>query len=180
MAPAPHPIQGLNASFGTQGREASAVANRHSASVHDRGGDRSDIDVGHQMREHPRNSGLEHASPLLRNQHRVCGLLCTFRNQICRPAVLPGDWAMPLERGPAYLNPERTQEPTDAVLITKERGSVLEAGFPWMLPHLMADVDIGPVTAAVVNGSAVSICYCARLSPLGAEAGVETLDGMRG
>jgi RimJ/RimL family protein N-acetyltransferase len=66
------------------------------------------------------------------------------------------------------------------VLITKEKGSMLEAGFPWKLPHLTADADIGPVTAAVVNGSAVSICYCARLSPLGAEAGVETLDPMRG
>ena len=83
-------------------------------------------------------------------------------------------------RGPAYLIPEGTQEPTDAALITKERGRMLEAGFSWMLPHLTADVDIGPVTAAVVNGSAVSICYCARLSPLGAEAGVETLEAVRG
>ena len=83
-------------------------------------------------------------------------------------------------RGPAYLIPEGTQAPTDAVLITKEKGRMLEAGFPWMLPHLTTEVDIGPVTAAVVNGSAVSICYCARLSPLAAEAGVETLDAMRG
>ena len=83
-------------------------------------------------------------------------------------------------RGPAYLIPERTQGPTDAVLITREKGRMLEAGFPWMLPHLTTEVDIGPVTAAIVNGSAVSICYCARLSPLAAEAGVETLDAMRG
>ena len=83
-------------------------------------------------------------------------------------------------RGPAYLIPEGTRAPSDAVLITKEKGRVLEAGFPWMLPPLKADVDIGPVAAAVVDGSAVSICYCARLSPLAAEAGVETLDAMRG
>jgi len=83
-------------------------------------------------------------------------------------------------RGPAYLIPEGTRAPSDAVLITKEKRRVLEAGFPEMLPPLAADVDIGPVTAAVVNGSAVSICYCARLSPLAAEAGVETLDAMRG
>src|SRR6058998_3722240 len=68
-------------------------------------------------------------------------------------------------RGPAYLIPEGTEAPPYAVLITKEEGRMLEAGFPWMLPHLRADVDIGPVTAAVVNGSAVSICYCARLLP---------------
>jgi len=83
-------------------------------------------------------------------------------------------------RGPAYLIPEGTQAPTDAVLITAETSRTLEAGFPWMLPHLTADVDIGPVTAAVVNGSAASICYCARLSPFAAEAGVETLDEMGG
>lgn len=82
-------------------------------------------------------------------------------------------------RGPAYLIPEGTEAPPYAVLITKEEGRMLEAGFPWMLPHLRADVDIGPVTAAVVNGSAVSICYCARLSPLAAEAGLETLDAMQ-
>src|SRR2546428_13638601 len=51
------------------------------------------------MREHPRKSALEHAAVLLRNQHRVCGRLCTFGNQICRPAVLLGDRAMTLERG---------------------------------------------------------------------------------
>ena len=83
-------------------------------------------------------------------------------------------------RGPAYLIPEGTEAPTDAVLITKGNSRMLEAGFPWMLPHITADVDIGPVTAAVFNGSAASICYCARLSPLGAEAGVETLEAVRG
>ena len=79
-------------------------------------------------------------------------------------------------RRPPRFAPEA---PPYAVLITKEEGRMLEAGFPWMLPHLRADVDIGPVTAAVVNGSAVSICYCARLSPLAAEAGLETLDAMQ-
>src|SRR2546430_4036535 len=83
-------------------------------------------------------------------------------------------------RGPAYLIPEGTGAPSDAVLITKEKGRVLEAGFPWMLPPLKADVDIGPVAAAVVDGSAVSICYCARLSPLAAEAGPRTLGAKSG
>jgi len=83
-------------------------------------------------------------------------------------------------RGPAYLIPEGTQAPIEAVLITKEKGKLLEAGFPWMAAHLTSDADMGPVAAALVNGSAVSICYCARLSPSGAEAGVETLDAVRG
>lgn len=83
-------------------------------------------------------------------------------------------------RGPAYLIRGGAEAHADGVLITKGNGHMLEIGFPWMLPHIMADVDIGPVTAVVVNGRAVSICYCARLSPLGAEAGVETLESMRG
>src|SRR5207237_8946603 len=62
-------------------------------------------------------------------------------------------------RGPAYLIPEGTRAPSDAVLITKEKRRVLEAGFPEMLPPLAADVDIGPVTAAVLNGSAVAYCH---------------------
>lgn len=83
-------------------------------------------------------------------------------------------------RGPAYLIPEGTQAPSGAVLITKGNGHLLEAGFPWMVPHITSDVDIGPVTAAVMNGSAVSVSYCARLSPVAAEAGVETLEAVRG
>jgi GNAT superfamily N-acetyltransferase len=83
-------------------------------------------------------------------------------------------------RGPAYLIPETARVPSAAVVITKDNGYLLEAAFPWMLPHVMADVDIGPVTATVANGRAVSICYCARLSPLAAEAGVETLESLRG
>ena len=83
-------------------------------------------------------------------------------------------------RGPAYLIPEGAQTHTGALLITTGNSHLLEIGFPWIVSHIMADVDIGPVTATVVNGRAVSICYCARLSPLAAEAGVETVEGMRG
>lgn len=83
-------------------------------------------------------------------------------------------------RGPAYLLPQGKAAPPHAVLITNENAHTLGAGFPWMLPHIAADVDLGPVAAAVVNGSAVSICYCARMSSMGAEAGVETLEAARG
>ena len=83
-------------------------------------------------------------------------------------------------RGPAYLIPEGPDTPIDAVRVTKENVHVLETGFPWMVPPIMSEADIGPVTAAVVGSNAVSICYCARLSPLGAEAGVQTLEPMRG
>lgn len=84
------------------------------------------------------------------------------------------------ERGPAYLIPESVRAPTDAVLITKGNGHLLQAGFPGLLRRILADIDIGPISAAVLQGRAVSICHCARLSPLAAEAGVETLEAMRG
>lgn len=84
------------------------------------------------------------------------------------------------ERGPAYLIPGGMGRPTDAILITKENGVVLKNGFPWMLPHVLSAVDIGPVAAAIADGTAVSICFCARLTRSAAEAGVETLQAMRG
>jgi len=44
-----------------------------------------------------------------------------------------------------------------------------------MLQLILDDLDIGPITAVVFEGAAVSICHCARLSPSAAEAGVKTL-----
>jgi GNAT acetyltransferase len=83
------------------------------------------------------------------------------------------------ERGPAYLIPESVVIPSDSVLITKENASILKNGFPRMLRHVLAGSDIGPVAAVVIAGSPVSICYCARLTSSGAEAGVETREAMR-
>ena len=81
-------------------------------------------------------------------------------------------------RGPAFRIPEGTRATGDPVLITKENSHLLDAGFPWIIRSITADV--GPVAAAVVQGKAVSICYCARLSSVAAEAGVETLEAARG
>lgn len=83
-------------------------------------------------------------------------------------------------RGPAYLIPERVRTSAEVVLITRANGHLLQTGFPWRLRRWPADIDIGPITAVVVEGSAVSICFCARLSQVAAEAGVETLEAMRG
>jgi GNAT acetyltransferase-like protein len=83
------------------------------------------------------------------------------------------------ERGPAYLIPKGMRMPPDVVLIAKENVDILQDGFPWMLRYIQADMDLGPVVAAVVKGNAVSICYCARLTTSAAEAGVETRKAMR-
>jgi hypothetical protein len=83
------------------------------------------------------------------------------------------------ERGPAYLIPESLGMSSDAVLVTKENGDILKNGFPWMLRHILAGSDIGPVAAVVVEGNAVSIYYWARPTSSAAEAGVEMREAMR-
>jgi hypothetical protein len=83
------------------------------------------------------------------------------------------------ERGPAYRIPE-VSTPTGVLRITKENGHLLQRGFPGLLRRILAGVDVGPVVCVVARGTAVSTCFCARLSPLAAEAGVETLNAMRG
>lgn len=84
------------------------------------------------------------------------------------------------ERGPSYLVPDHVRPRNETVEITRANGHLLEAEFTWMRRRISNDDDIGPVTAAVENGDAVSICYCARLAPLAAEAGVQTPEHLRG
>jgi RimJ/RimL family protein N-acetyltransferase len=84
------------------------------------------------------------------------------------------------ERGPAYLISESVRAPNDSVLISKGNAHFLQGEFSWVLRLILNDVDIGPVTAIILQDAAVSICYCARLSPWAAEAGVKTLPAMQG
>jgi RimJ/RimL family protein N-acetyltransferase len=83
------------------------------------------------------------------------------------------------ERGPAYWIPEDVQAPAEAVLISETNAQLLEAHFPWKLTS-RSNFKTGPLAAIVAQGSAVSICYCARLTPQAAEAGVETVEAFRG
>jgi hypothetical protein len=84
-----------------------------------------------------------------------------------------------IERGPAYWIPDGVQAPAEVVLISEANAQLLEANFPWKLTS-RAGFKTGPLMAAVAHGSAVSICYCARLTPWAAEAGVETVEAFRG
>jgi hypothetical protein len=83
------------------------------------------------------------------------------------------------ERGPSFVIPENLPVPTQAVPITEANAHVLQAGYPWRYP-LPTDFDIGPVAGTIVQGSAVSMCFCARLAAAGAEAGIDTLEPFRG
>lgn len=79
--------------------------------------------------------------------------------------------------GPAFTFSELPSQLTDVVRIDDERGLVQH--FSGWLPNEIAE-GRGPVMAVVVDGHPVSICYCARSSPVAAEAGVETASAYRG
>jgi len=71
--------------------------------------------------------------------------------------------------GPAYYLP--SNQPHDAVMITSENVALLEAHFDWLRTTL---ADYAPVAATIVNGKAVAVCFCSRITPKVAEAGVHT------
>ena len=83
------------------------------------------------------------------------------------------------ERGPAYWIPDSVRPSTDAVLISEANAHLLEAHFPWKLSS-RSDFRTEPVVATIMHGKAVSICFCARITSLAAEAGVETAEALRG
>jgi hypothetical protein len=83
------------------------------------------------------------------------------------------------ERGPAYWIPDNVSTPAEVVLISEANAHLLAANFPWKLPS-RSGFKIGPLAATVVQDSAVSICYCARITSRAAEAGVETVEAMCG
>ncbi len=82
-------------------------------------------------------------------------------------------------RGPAYWIPAGGAPGSEAVLIDRDSAAVLEPHFPWRAQLLREVDDPGPITAVVVDGRAVAVCSCARLSPEAAEAGVDTHESAR-
>jgi RimJ/RimL family protein N-acetyltransferase len=84
------------------------------------------------------------------------------------------------QRGPAYWIRDSVQASSaQVILVSEPNAHLLEANFPWKLTS-PSGFKTGPVMAAVVQGHAVSICYCSRLTALAAEAGVETVEAARG
>jgi RimJ/RimL family protein N-acetyltransferase len=85
--------------------------------------------------------------------------------------------------GPAYFISEKSNSISSSsskriVQIREENASVLQANFSWKLKRASGNQS-GPCVAAVEEGQAVSICYCARLTREAAEAGVETVAAAR-
>jgi hypothetical protein len=83
---------------------------------------------------------------------------------------------MRIEGGPAYSLPELASA-GEAVTITAENISLLETHFAWLAATL---ADYAPVSAAVVSGIAVAICFCSRITAQVCEAGVYTETTSRG
>ncbi len=89
-------------------------------------------------------------------------------------AALSNEW-----RGPAYWIPNDVQASPQVVLVSEANAHLLEATFPWKRTS-RSGFKFGPVTATIVRGRAVAICFCARLTEQVAEAGVETAEAARG
>ena len=78
--------------------------------------------------------------------------------------------------GPAFTFPKAIARPSGTVLIDDLRS--LERHFTgWKAGEIPG---ASPVVAVVEEGYAVSVCFCARRSAAGAEAGLETAAAFRG
>jgi len=84
--------------------------------------------------------------------------------------------------GPAYYLPElasSTLVPTvgDVVTITPNKLALLEANFPYASS---SHIELAPVVVLLADGTAVAICFSARITEEVAEAGVHTVEPYRG
>lgn len=77
--------------------------------------------------------------------------------------------------GPAFYLPELAP-PREAVAITPQNIHLLQAHFAW----LSTLEDYAPVSAVIVDGAAVAICFSSRITPHVCEAGVYTEVAYRG
>ncbi len=77
--------------------------------------------------------------------------------------------------GPAFAFPDTIADPGEVVLI--DEAELLERHFADIAPEIEGRA---PILAIVVDGGAVSVCYCARRSDGAAEAGLQTAPAYRG
>ena len=78
--------------------------------------------------------------------------------------------------GPAFAFPETVEQPAATVLVNEVQ--LLARHFcGWTTDEIP---ERSPVVAVVVDGDAVSTCFCSRRSDSAAEAGLETAEAFRG
>ena len=78
--------------------------------------------------------------------------------------------------GPTFRFPDSLVSAPEVTKISSSNTQLLVPGFTWLADQLAAR---NPVVAMVVGGTAVSVCYSARVGPDASEAGVETLPEYR-
>jgi hypothetical protein len=81
-------------------------------------------------------------------------------------------------RGPAFVVPKDIHVPVNTVRILAENAQLLQKGFPWLLRQL-DEAARAPIVAVVVEGNAVSVCFCSRIPGEATEAGLQTLEQFR-
>jgi hypothetical protein len=94
-----------------------------------------------------------------------------------RELLCPEGEAAPIEFGPAYCFPDLLPPSPGTVWIGSANRDLCCGELAWLQRGWEV---VGPVMASVADGRAVSVCFCARLTPRAAEAGVETLEAFRG
>jgi hypothetical protein len=83
--------------------------------------------------------------------------------------------------GPAFRFPVDNSVASDVVMIDTTNVEVVRKEFPDHFPWLADEFAIRePIAAIPQDGIAVSICFCARLTPNAAEAGVDSSERFRG
>ncbi len=81
-----------------------------------------------------------------------------------------------INAGPAYYLPNHDML-RDVVTITSENRNLVQVHFAWLFETF---ADYAPVVVAVEDGNAVAVCFCSRITPRVAEAGVYTEANYRG
>jgi GNAT acetyltransferase len=83
--------------------------------------------------------------------------------------------------GPAFQFPSEIPVSGGVSTVNLSEIGIVKEHFPDHFPWLASEFEIRrPITAVVRDGVAVSICFCARLTPEAAEAGVDTAEAYRG
>jgi RimJ/RimL family protein N-acetyltransferase len=133
-----------------------------------------------------------------RFHHALSSTIIAKLEELCRAEPTPSDLRQPLQnevaikaifteaapirseyRGPAYAVPEGTHATGEATLITASNTALLRRHFADLLEP-DAYHELGPVAAVVVDGCAVSVCFCSRIPGRATEAGLNTHPDYRG
>jgi RimJ/RimL family protein N-acetyltransferase len=113
------------------------------------------------------------AEPVAADLSEPLRCLEALQAALARDAPLTGTWSGPAWHFPAEISlPEHEVIPVTTVNddFLRSRFPVLADDLPWRQPCL----------ALLDDGRLASLCYCARNTPVAAEAGVDTLDEFRG